>query len=108
MPDEHDGVMYDFYSSVPDRRFELMLVDGPPGVPRFSRFGCVKYALRNLGPDFLIIIDDFDRIGEKDTATRLFNHLKTRQPSTKMRELRAVRSQAVIAGGRFLQALYYW
>lgn len=102
------GRCYDFYADIPPRPFDLLLVDGPIGVDEFSRFGCVNYALENAKPDFLIVVDDHHRPGEKQTVQVLFETLRRTRPDLRMRELQAARSQAVIASGRYLQTLYYW
>ena len=39
--------------------FDLVLVDGPTGVPRYSRSACLEFIPKHLAKDFLIIHDDY-------------------------------------------------
>jgi hypothetical protein len=57
--------------------FDLYIVDGPLGSPRYSRFDIVTVARKiNKKDEFIIILDDFDRPGEKDTFKELESVLK--------------------------------
>ena len=52
--------------------FELYIIDGPFGSDRYSRYDiCLLAANFSEGDEFIIIIDDYNRVGEKDTATAL-------------------------------------
>ena len=52
--------------------FDLYLVDGPFGSPHFSRYDILAVAERLKPSDeFIIVIDDYDRIGEQETAKAL-------------------------------------
>jgi hypothetical protein len=57
--------------------FELYIVDGPKGNHHYSRYDIVKLAT-NFRPDsqFIIIIDDFNRLGEKETVKDLLSLFK--------------------------------
>ena len=56
--------------------FDLYVIDGPFGSDHFSRYDVcllVEKVIRN--DEFIIIIDDYHRIGEKETAHDLINQL---------------------------------
>lgn len=58
-------------------KFELYVVDGPFGTLNYSRYDILKIA-QVLSPEdqFIIMIDDFDRQGEKETVIDLLSHFK--------------------------------
>lgn len=56
--------------------FDLYIVDGPFGSPNFSRYDiCLLAKNLNQKDEFIIVIDDFDRTGEKQTVEDLINEL---------------------------------
>jgi hypothetical protein len=103
-----DGHRVSWYSDVEPGSFDLLLIDGPPGTDRFSRFGCVDLIRSRVSNDFLIIIDDVQRRGEQDTAAHIVDLLRSRGLAFRVNQLRARTTQTVIAGGRFVAATYYY
>jgi len=52
--------------------FDLYVIDGPLGSHRYSRYDVCKLAkLLNPADEFVVIMDDYNRIGEQDTAKAL-------------------------------------
>lgn len=50
-------------------KFDLYIIDGPIGSKHFSRYDLTNIANSlEPGDEFIIIIDDFQRIGEKETV----------------------------------------
>jgi hypothetical protein len=60
--------------------YDLYVVDGPFGSKAFSRYDIMK-ATENLTAqdEFVIMLDDYNRIGEKQTGTALLNTLAERK-----------------------------
>ncbi|QMU27560.1 hypothetical protein [Adhaeribacter radiodurans] len=55
-----------------NKKFNLILIDGPFGSSNYSRYNIIDLVNENfLDDDFIIIIDDFQRKGEKDTFEEL-------------------------------------
>jgi hypothetical protein len=62
---------------VKDTRFDLILVDAPTVLKRYSRSQILKLVPGNIDPEhFIIIIDDSQRRGEKDTCKELEKSFK--------------------------------
>lgn len=60
-------------------RFDLVLVDGPWGSERYSRYQIVDVVENDLlAAEFAIIIDDCQRRGEKETAAKVKEVLKSK------------------------------
>lgn len=59
----HNVHCYDFTPS----KFDLVLVDGPQGTPRRSRWGALDILDNCLNDEFIVIFDDAARKGEQDT-----------------------------------------
>lgn len=55
---------YDFAPS----KFDMVLVDGPQGTPRRSRWCALDVLEKCLGDEFIVIFDDAARRGEQDTV----------------------------------------
>lgn len=63
-------------------KFDLYLVDGPFGSSRYSRYDIVALAEDfNKSDEFIILIDDYNRKGEQDTAADLIEVLKNKNIS---------------------------
>jgi hypothetical protein len=59
-----------------NQKFDLIIVDGPFGYAPdtvYSRPQIIEIAKNNVEENFVIIIDDFDRTGEKNTTKELFD-----------------------------------
>jgi len=97
-----------WYSHVEARNFDLMLIDGPPGTDRYSRFGCVELIRSRISKDFLIIMDDGQRRGEQDTVAHIVDLLRHAGLAFRMNQLQVRSTQTVIAGGRFVGVTYYY
>jgi hypothetical protein len=55
-----------------NKKFNLVIVDGPWGSAHYSRYQVVEIAENyHLHDDFIIIIDDYERPGEKETVAAL-------------------------------------
>ena len=88
-------------------KFDLLLIDGPPGSKRYSRWGVLEYIDTLLGEDFIIIFDDAERRGELDTIEAALKLLESKNRSYRARIIRSINSQFLIAGGRFEAAYYF-
>ena len=97
-----------WYSAVEACNFDLLLVDGPVGTDRFSRFGCLELIRSHLSKDFLIIMDDGQRRGEQDTVAHIVDLLRRAGLAYRINQLQVRSTQTVIAGGRFVAATYYY
>lgn len=64
---------YENLSASVRQKFDVYIVDGPFGSPHFSRYDIVDL-MQNVdkSDEFIIVIDDFQREGEKETVNDLF------------------------------------
>jgi len=99
------GAMYKGYASIDTavaETFDLYLVDGPTGSERFSRYDIVTIAKQlHNGDEFVILIDDYDRAGEKETTEALLELFKQRGIHVHTGVYMGNASQIVIATGRY-------
>ena len=86
--------------------FEMIVCDGPIGLPRHSRRGVLMLIDSELPEDFVVLLDDAERTGEQDTIEAV--HVRLRQLGRDYRAGagRAAKSQAIFAGGRFSGAIF--
>ena len=103
-----DGVRHRGYAMLAPADFNVLLVDGPRGVDRYSRFDCVPLALANAELDYLIIVDDADRPGEMQTIRHLFDALRRRGDDVRLSYGRGRTAQALISAGRFKHCAHYF
>jgi len=90
-----------------DRRFDLLLVDGPKGRRRNSRRGALAFIEESLADEFIIIFDDAERRGELDTITETLKLLDAREIPYSTSMVRSVNSQFVIATEGFRPANFF-
>jgi hypothetical protein len=82
--------------------FELYIVDGPFGSDRYSRYDiCLLAANFSEGDEFIIIIDDYNRIGEKDTANALLEIFQKKGINVVTGVYSGNKSQIIIATERY-------
>lgn len=99
------GFETNFYlklNSMFDYFFDLYIIDGPFGSKRFSRYDIVYLA--NKFPsnhEFIILFDDFNRVGEKDTVSDLLKVLQKKDIKIYCSEYSGVKSLYVIGTEKF-------
>jgi hypothetical protein len=103
-----DGIPCMTYSDVQPLSFDVLLVDGPRGVDRYSRFGCMELIKNNTRDDFIIIFDDCRRPGEQDTIAHAESVLRKQKREIKCNTLIARNCQYVITAGKYRGVSYYY
>jgi len=99
------GFPVNSYSQIEDKVndvFDLYLVDGPFGSSNFSRYDICRMA-KHLTQDheFIIILDDYDRNGEKETARELVSQLKGKGIKIYTDTYSGIKSQIIIATEKY-------
>jgi hypothetical protein len=92
---------------LPDRRYDFLVIDGPVGEPRFSRWGSLDLIDRCLADDFLIVFDDAERDGERDTCEEAIRLLQGKGIEIHVALVEAQKSQMTIASRGFRAACYF-
>lgn len=57
-----------FKNIVDGKKYDFISIDGPFGSSPFSRIDILNYLPQCLSESFCIVIDDYDRVGEQNTA----------------------------------------
>ena len=83
---------------VGDQKFDLIIVDGPVGggknLPRSNVVGLIGHG--NLSEDFVIIFDDAERVGEKNTIRKAHEALRKKSIAFQTFERFGIKRQAYI------------
>jgi hypothetical protein len=88
--------------------FDLIIMDGPPSVRRYSRLGLLHLMQTVMDRrDFVAVLDDFDRAAEWQTAQLCEQWLRQDGIAFRRTEVRAAKHQWVCAGGAFATAAYF-
>lgn len=102
---EIKGFQVNAYSRIEEKKegvFDLYIVDGPFGSPRYSRYDIYSLAEKlQVQNEFIIIIDDFNRQGEIDTATDLIDLFNERGIKIYTGVFSGIKSQLVIATEKY-------
>lgn len=96
---------YDWDAVRAQRGFDVIVCDGPIGTPRHSRRGILTM-LDALPGDFALVLDDAERVGEQDTITAVHDRLQAAKIDYAVGVVRAAKTQAVFAAGRYLPATF--
>lgn len=93
-----------------NQKFDLVIVDGPFGYPSdtvYSRLQILDIIQGNISDDFIIIIDDYDRNGEKNTVNEVFDYFEKKNISFIYREYVSVKNHILITTpkNKFLTSL---
>lgn len=77
------GFKVNSYKNIDDflnEKYDLYLVDGPIGSSNYSRYDIVNIVKKfTIEDEFLIIMDDYERIGEQETTNVLIDILKNKK-----------------------------
>ncbi|MFS4483042.1 hypothetical protein ACKGJY_08485 [Hyunsoonleella sp. 2307UL5-6] len=102
---QHKGFNYKSYGTIENqitKTFDLYIVDGPLGSPRYSRFDIVSLAQKFSSHDqFIILFDDYERHSEKETAQELLDLLEKNNIPVKTKEFIGNKSVLVIATSNY-------
>lgn len=101
-----ETLTYDWDAVRAGRSFDVMVCDGPRGTPRHSRAGILAMLDRDIPNDFALILDDAEREGEQDTVAAVHDRLQATSVDYAVGVVRAAKSQAVFAAGRFVPATF--
>ena len=94
--------IYKNFDNFSKEKFDLYIIDGPKGSKRFSRFNIAEQAKTfNNEDEFIIIIDDYNRRGEQETAQAVLEVLKTKGIEIFTKSYQGVTSQLVISSKKY-------
>jgi hypothetical protein len=98
---------YDIRNALEGRTFDFLLVDGPAGERRHSRWGSLSLIDQHLGPEFLIVFDDAERAGERDTYLEAQSLLRQKGIRFYTALVQGRKSQFVMASAGMRGACYF-
>jgi len=88
--------------------FQLIIMDAPPGVPRYSRLGLLHLMQTAMDRrDFVAVLDDADRAGEWQTVQVCRQWLRAERLNFRQTHVRAAKRQWLCAGGALSHAGYF-
>lgn len=94
----------DCYETFKNSTFDLIIVDGPFGFSEntiYSRPQIIELINGCISKDFVIIIDDYDRIGEQNTVREIFNFFDTNHIDYVYKVYSSVKSHILITVPQF-------
>jgi len=84
------------------KKYDLYIVDGPLGSPQYSRYDIVNIAeMLNKDDEFIIIFDDHNRKGEKQTFKELKNVFKKKDINIHIGFYSGVKEVAIIGTDKY-------
>lgn len=88
-------------------KYDLIVADGPFGSEHYSRSQIINLAKDNLAKSFCVIIDDTNRIGEKETISELLTVLDNQKVGYCHKTYKSIKSFTVVCSKdlRFLTSL---
>lgn len=104
------GFKSNYYKDLPSKlnnsKMDLVIVDGPFGSDHYSRYNVVElFEKKLLNDEFIVLIDDYEREGEQETAKEFMHILKQNAISFDSVEYQGKKKQLVIATPKYKYAL---
>jgi hypothetical protein len=93
----------------PDSRFDFLLIDGPKAHTRgwrYNRFGILNWLPQVLEDEFVMLIDDTNRIGEFQLALSIASKLDQCGIQVGTRDIVGGNSQIILATRKYAKYLY--
>jgi len=85
-------------------KFDLIIVDGPIGSRRRSRWTALSALDKLLNDDFVVVFDDAGRVGEQDTAKEF---LTSRDEQLFVHFILGEKAQCLISTAKFREVAYF-
>ena len=93
---------YDKFNETVKGKFDLYIVDGPFGSDNYSRYDIVLLTEKLTANDeFIIIIDDYDREGEKQTVDELIKMFNQKNINIHKGIYSGVKSVLILASEKY-------
>lgn len=90
------------------KKYDLIIIDGPYGFNRtYPRTNILELIPQNLSHDFIIILDDAERQGEKNTAQLIFEKLEANNIKYFKFYQHATKSQLIITSEKYKFVSFY-
>lgn len=86
----------DYKKITNDKKYDLLVVDGPFGSSHYSRSQAIDLCKDNLSESFCVIIDDSERIGEKETVEEIKTVLKEKNIDFSFVDYSSVKTHTLI------------
>lgn len=103
-----NGYEYNGYDNVKDipADADFYLIDGPFGSPNYSRYDILS-VLERIRPEqeFILILDDFNREGEQQTAIQILNMFESKGKQVFSVKYEGVKAQFVLVTEKFRYVL---
>lgn len=100
---EVQGVTAETYDFTPARRYDVVVIDGPIGTPRRSRWGALQIVESALADEFAALFDDAERPGERETIARFL----TMRPAAGHVFIHAMKSQCLVFSEKYRALVSY-
>ena len=84
-----------------NKKYNLLVVDGPFGSSHFSRSQAIDLCQNNLADSFCVIIDDTERTGEKETVDEIKNILKINNIDFSSKDYSSIKTHTLICSNNF-------
>jgi predicted O-methyltransferase YrrM len=107
---KHVVLGYDLTDALEVEAIDFLLIDGPPNYPppnRNSRLGALELIKRINKRDFLIVVDDAERAGERLLSTAIHSELDRQGLSFRKGSVVSNKRQDIFAGGNYISAAFY-
>lgn len=98
------------YAAAPEtlgEGFDFLMIDGPQGRRRHSRWGALEYVEAFASEEMVLLFDDAQREGEQDTIREALAMLAARGLEYDVAITRGLKSQCLIATGGMRPACYF-
>ncbi|CAM3645967.1 hypothetical protein FLGE108171_08010 [Flavobacterium gelidilacus] len=97
---EYNG--YENIEHTINSNFDLYIIDGPFGSPNYSRFDIYNLAEKLTNQDdFIIIMDDYHRIGERQTTDELLSMFEAKNIKIYLAVYKGLKSVMIIATEKY-------
>jgi len=103
----HSALGFDLSSLSPQDKFDLVVVDGPLGRDRRSRWGSLALLERHLADEFIVVFDDAERPGELETVAEARALLRGRVERLHEVQVVALKRQVAFASSAFQRVAWY-
>lgn len=92
----------DLLSCIDDNKYDLIIVDGPWGSKRNSRPQIIDIVNKDLlKEEFVILMDDYDRKGERDTVALLIQVLESKNVDYHFGTYSGIKELAIICSSKY-------
>jgi len=103
----HTANAYTWPEEIKNKKYDLIVIDGPVGGSKMSRHGALELIPNSLEDEFIMVFDDAERKGEQETIAAARTLLKHKGVTVHEKTVRALKNQHIFFTDKYSKVFMF-